>query len=114
MLKMIVVTFLSFSFLVGCAQHLGNFSALATGTYTPERIKSENIIKKNAEGGACCPIILGIPLCVPKVDEAVSKATSENGGDFLLNARLYASSWSFLLFGQQCYKVEGDVLKTIQ
>ncbi len=98
--------------LVGCSQHVGNFSGLATGTYRPENVKSSNLIAKDVTGETCKSIFLFIPLGVPKLDEAVSNATAKSGGDFMMNSRVYATSWTMLLYGQNCFKVEGDVYKT--
>jgi hypothetical protein len=103
------------SVLGGCVQHIGNFSALATGTYVPENINEQHLAGKNIEGDSCKSIILFFPTGYPKADEAVSEALSKNRGDFMQNARLYSKHWYIpLIFGQTCFHVEGDVYKTIK
>lgn len=99
--------------LVGCSQHVGNFSGLAAGTYRPENITAANLVKKDTSGETCKHIILVFPTGYPKLDEAVSQATAKNDGDFMMNARVYSTHWYIpLLFGETCWKVEGDVYKT--
>lgn len=107
----LLVTLLIVAF-AGCSQHIGNFSGLATGTYRPENINGSNLVAKDVLGETCKSIILFFPLGYPKLDEAVSNATAKSGGDFMMNSRVYSNSWWFLLYGQNCFKVEGDVYKT--
>lgn len=97
----------------GCSQHLGNFSALSTGTFRAENIDQKHMVAKDVKGGAKSLIIFGIPIGgQPKVDQAVSEALSKNNGDFMQNGRLYATFWSVLLIGQIGYEVQGDVYNT--
>lgn len=104
-----------FAFVVtGCAQHLGNFTALSTSTYRGENIDSAHLVKSSAVGETSTLFLFGfIPLGgIPKVDQAVSEALSANNGDIMTNARLYQSWWYFVILGGQGFKVEGDVYKT--
>lgn len=98
--------------LSACSQHLGNFSALATGTYDAKNISSSTLIKKDAVGGTKRFMILGIPIGQPKVDEAVADALRQNDGDYMMNGSLYSNFWTILLIGQIGYEVKGDVYKT--
>ena len=108
-----LMLFLFCSLLAGCVQHLGNFSALATGTYRAENIKDSSLVAKNVKGESCRYNFLIFPLGVPKIDEAVSEALAKNNGDFLMNARLYRDWWVLpFITGQACWVVEGDVYKT--
>lgn len=112
---LIVVLLFSLSILAGCSQHLGNFTALSTANFRAENIKSENLVAKDAKGGASSLIIFGIPIGgQPKVDQAVAEALSENNGDFMQNARLYYKwwMWPFPPIGEMKYEVQGDVYKT--
>ena len=97
----------------GCVQHIGNFSALATGTYRAENINSKALVAKDVRGESCRSIILFIPTGVPKLDEAVSEAVAKNNGDFMMNARAYNTFWWIpYIYGQTCWRIEGDVYKT--
>ncbi len=99
--------------LLGCVQHVGNFSGLATGTYRSENINPSSLVSKDVKAESCRSIIIFIPTGVPKLDEAVAEATSKNNGDFMMNARVYNSFWWIpYIYGQTCWVVEGDVYKT--
>ncbi len=112
MLMLLVGIFLFVS-MSGCSQHVGNFSGLAAGTYRPENINNSNLVGKDITGKACKSIILFIPTGYPKLDEAVSQATAKNNGDFMMNSRVYLDHWYIpLIYGETCWKVEGDVYKT--
>jgi hypothetical protein len=101
------------SLLAGCAYHIGNFSALAAGTYRAENIKASSLVAKNVRGESCESVILFIPTGIPRLDEAVKEATAKNKGDFMMNARTYYSFWFLpLIYWQNCLIVEGDVYKT--
>jgi len=113
MKKLLVLLFALLS-LTACSTHVGNFSALATGTYRGENIDSKHLVKHNAKGESCRTWFLCIPFgAAPKVDEAVSEALSETNGDILANSRLYDTGWSILLFSGGCYKIEGDSYRTL-
>lgn len=104
---------LALLFTTGCAQHIGNFSALATGTYRNENINDKHLVAKNANGSSLCWSILGIPTCQwPKLDQAVSEALTKNNGDFMQNSRVYWTDTWYVLVSSWGFKVEGDVYKT--
>lgn len=99
--------------LSGCTHHVGNFSAFASGTYKIENVGKSTLVKKNAKGESCKPIIIIFETGFPKMDEALSEALAANDGDYMMNARVYYSEWYMpLIYGSYCYKVEGDVYKT--
>jgi len=99
--------------LSACSQHLGNFSALSTGTYDAKNINSSSLVKKDAVGGTKKILIFGMPVQgQPKVDEAVADALRQNNGDFMQNTSLYSTGWSVIIIGQIGYEVKGDVYKT--
>lgn len=101
--------------LAGCSQHVGNLSALAAGTYKSENINPASMVGKDITGKACASIFFIFPTGYPKLDEAVSQATAKNNGDFMMNARIYYDSWWIpFIYGQNCWRVEGDVYKTIK
>lgn len=113
MKKLLLLLFVLLS-LTACTTHIGNFSALATGTYRGENIDSKHLVKNNAEGKSCRTWFLFIPFgAAPKVDQAVSEALSQMNGDIMTNARLYETWWSVFLFSGGCYKMEGDVYRTM-
>jgi hypothetical protein len=114
-MKFTVVAVLFCSFLVsGCSHHIGNFTALSTGTFRGENIDSQHLLKTNASASNSTVYLLGlIPLGSPAtVDQAVSEALGEQGGDIMTNVRLY-HTWSYLiLFGSSGYRIEGDIYRT--
>jgi len=114
MKKVLVCVMLAFVVaLSACSQHLGNFSALASGTYDAKNINSSSLVKKDAIGHTKSLLIFGIPIGgQPKVDEAVADALRQNNGDFMMNSSLYATWWSLFIVGQIGYEVKGDVYKT--
>lgn len=112
MKKLLGLLTLSFS-LIGCTQHLGNFTAASTMLYDV-KVSENNLVKRNAVGESSCHIIVFIPTCVtPKADEAVSKALMDGGGDFMQNVRIYHTGWYIpYIYGRFAIRVEGDVYKT--
>lgn len=113
-MKKLVLLLIALMSLTACSTHIGNFSALATGTYRGENIDSKHLVKSNAEGSSCRTWFLFIPFgSAPKVDQAVSEALSQMNGDIMANSRLYETWWSFILFSGGCYKLEGDVYRTM-
>lgn len=113
MKKLLLLMFALLS-LTACSTHIGNFSALATGTYRGENIDGKHLVKHNAEGSSCRTWFLFIPFgAAPKVDQAVSEALSQMNGDILTNSRLYETWWSIFLFSGGCYKIEGDAYRTL-
>lgn len=100
--------------LTACSTHIGNFSALSTGTFRGENINGQHLIKANAEGSSCRTWFLFIPFGeAPRVDQAVSEALSQMNGDIMTNARLYGSWWSIILFSRGCYDLQGDAYRTM-
>jgi len=112
MRKLLVIT--AVLLFTGCSQHLGNLTALSTSSYDPQNIEGKNLVKKNVSGESHCYTIIFIPTCImPKLDEAVSKALVNGGGDFMKNSRLYYENYYVpFIFGDTWFRVEGDVYKT--
>ena len=101
------------SLLAGCSYNIGYFSVLAASGYKAENIKASSIVAKNARGESCESFILFIPTGIPGIDKAVNNATSNNKGDFMMNARTYYSFFFIpLVYWQNCFVVEGDVYRT--
>ena len=115
MKKLLGLTILSFS-LIGCTQHLGNFTGASTTLYDGKNITEKYLVKKNAGGESSCHIIVFVPTCVtPKADEAVSKALMDGAGEFMQNVRVYSTHWYIpYIYGRFAIRVEGDVYKTRQ
>lgn len=100
--------------MIGCSRHVGNFSALATGTYNTEKVNKSHLVLRNATGKACQPVIIMFNYGYPKLDEAVSEALAANNGDYMMNARVYWTEWYIpFIYGSICFKVEGDVYKSL-
>lgn len=114
-MKKILLLIFALLSLTACSTHIGNFSAFSTGTYRGENIDAQHLVKSNAEGSSCRTWFLFIPFGAhPKLDQAASEALSEMNGDFMANARLYDTWWSVILFSGGCYKLQGDVYRTLQ
>lgn len=115
MKKLLGLMVLSFS-LIGCTQHLGNFTGASTTLYDGRNMSEKYLSKKNAVGESSCQIIVIIPTCAtPKADEAVSRALMDGDGDFMQNVRIYHTGWYIpYIYGRFAIRVEGDVYKTRQ
>lgn len=114
MKKVVISLMLAFAVVLSaCSQHLGNFSALSTGTYDAKNINSGTLVKKDAVGGTTKVFIFGIPIGgYPKVDEAVADGLRQSDGDFMMNASLYSKWYFFFIISVAGYEVKGDVYKT--
>lgn len=114
--KIAVLLIILATFLGGCANHIGNFSAISTSNFEGKNIDSSHISMRDAKGVSHCYIVIIFPICAggaPKLDEAVSKAISFGKGDFMQNVRIYTNEWYIpFIFGDTTFTVQGDVYNT--
>ena len=112
-LILIGIVLVTIFIIAGCTQHLGNFTALSTGTFRPENLDEKHKVASDVTGDTKSPIICGIPIAgYPKVDQAVAEALAKSKGDFMQNARLYNYYWTVIVYGEIGYTVTGDVYKS--
>ena len=62
------------------------------------------------EGRSCRWWFLGVPFGLPQLDEAVAAAVQPVGGTVLRNLTVSSDHTVYVLFGQHCYTVRGEVL----
>jgi hypothetical protein len=61
-------------------------------------------------GTSCRWWVLGVPLGLPQLDEAVRAAVAMRGGVLLRDAHVFSVHPVWLFVGRHCYTVEGEVL----
>ena len=64
-----------------------------------------------AEGRSCRWWILGVPLGLPQIDEAMDAALAPTHGRLLRDVTIHSDHSFYLLVGQNCYTVRGDVFR---
>ena len=112
----ILVALAAVLFISGCATRLGQFTVAST--YNVADLEYSTATKQRTEGETCIHILLFLPFghsddrLQRAVDDAIRNG-QENGsdGDLLVNVRIDQSVWTMLLYGQDCVKVEGDLVK---
>ena len=90
----------------GCTQRIGDFTLIST-----KNVDIGGKFKKleRYTGVDSKPMILGIPLGYPNLQQAVDNCIEAGKGDLLTNAVLEFSGWTIILYGEQKYNVKGDV-----
>jgi hypothetical protein len=63
-----------------------------------------------ARGTTCRWWVLGVPLGLPHLDDAVRDAVAARGGVLLRDAHVFSVHPVWLFVGRHCYTVEGEVL----
>jgi hypothetical protein len=104
-------------FLCGCTTLVGSFTAVSSKDVNVSSIKlTHSMMKGHGVGEDCTDIIGFIPdKGPPNMKEAMDRALESKKGTLLLNARIEQTSYYIpLIFGQNCYTVEGDVYDTFQ
>jgi hypothetical protein len=100
----------------GCASNVGHFSVMATkpiaslGNQTPEPIQ-------HVQGKACLHNIFIVPLGTldqreqQAFDDAISVGRRRGvKGNALINVKVEFTTLDFMLYGQKCFTVEGDLV----
>jgi hypothetical protein len=90
----------------GCSVPIGTLRTVAADA-TPGRVLSA---LGHAQGRSCRWWVLGVPLGLPKIDEAVRAAVAARGGAALRDARVSSDHPLWFFVGQHCYTVSGEVL----
>jgi len=117
MLKIISSSVLVGSILLmsGCTHRLGNMTVISTNNV--DGLKTEVSSNQRVEGESCNYAALIIPWgdFQNRIQIATDNAI-DNGhkaglkGDVLVNAKISVSSWTAILYSQNCLTVEGDLI----
>ena len=112
----IVAALMSILILSGCATRLGQFTVAST--HNVGNLDYSTGAKQRTEGETCIHMIFLLPFghfddrLQRAVDDAIRNGQeSGSDGDLLVNVRIDQSSWTTLLYGQDCISVEGDLVK---
>jgi hypothetical protein len=92
---------------VGCTQRIGDFTLIST-----KNVDIGGKYKKvdgRFEGTDAKAEILGIPLGIPDLKQAVDNCIESGKGELISNAVVEFNYWSIILYGQRKYIVKGDV-----
>jgi hypothetical protein len=93
--------------LQGCTQRIGDFTLMSTknveigGKYKKLDQRFEGIDSK--------AMILGIPLGVPDLKQAVDNCIEAGNGELITNAVVENKFWTAIVYGEVKYVVKGDV-----
>ncbi len=99
--------------LAGCSIRVADMTLMSTRIVALNRVDLDKLpITKRVVGEDSKWNILGIPLGVPHLKDAVDDALNKGGGDLMTDAVVYQSGWTVVLFGQNSLRVEGDVVRT--
>ncbi len=97
----------------GCTIRQADLTAISTRSVNLDRVDLDSLPRKGrVEGRTSKWMILGIPLGIPHLEDAVDDALTEGQGDLLTDAVVYQSGWSVIFFGQSTISVEGEVVST--
>ena len=97
---------------VGCSMRTADLTAMSTKIVQLEKIDLDALEATNASGDSYGVNILGIPISWPHLEDAVDEALANGNGDFLTDAVVHDSHYSFLIGGIHKINVEGSVVKT--
>ncbi len=110
MRRRILLAAILLAFISGCSTQIGAFTVLSTHNAEISRVDLKKLDLGRHTGESTRFWVLFIPFGrEPSIDEAIDRALEGGKGDFMLNARLYDNSWTFLLFSWGSYVVRGEV-----
>ena len=103
--------------MTGCSQRMGEFTVASTQNVSDLKTTPPTP-DTHVEGESCIHYITFIPVgnfqnrIQEAMDDAIMNGKKKGiNGDLLLNARIYHKHWWLLLYGQDCWVVEGDLVK---
>lgn len=101
----------------GCTTRLGQFTAASTMNVRNLDYSIEEQSMAKTKGKSCLTYFLFFPIgdlndrFEIALDNAIENGRSRGlDGDLLVNTRINHQAWTALLFGQDCIKVEGDLV----
>jgi hypothetical protein len=103
---------------MSCGSRLGHFTALSTQNVRNLDYRISDHTKVRVKGDSCIHTVFFIPIghkddrLQRAVDDAIHNGQDDGiDGDLLVNVRMDISAWSLLLYGQNCVKVSGDLVR---
>ena len=105
-MRMVAVGLVSLS-LAACSMRLIDFTAISSKNCDVPGSRGERV-----QGKHMIWTVLGIPVGVPNMKEAVDRAIERGNGDMLVDGVLYQKGWSAIVIGQMGFVVEGTVVNT--
>jgi hypothetical protein len=94
---------------VGCTLRVGDFTVASSKNIGMLSQKGDRV-----EGEDCSTRFLWFPIAGPvdpNFKTAMDKALEKAKGDVIAEAVLWKSEFNFIIFGQRCFKVEGNVAR---
>jgi hypothetical protein len=99
--------------LVGCSIRVADMTLMSTRIVALDRVDIDKLpVTRRVVGEDSRWNILGIPLGVPHLKDAVDDALNKGNGDLMTDAVIYQTGWTAIIVGQNSLRVEGDVVKT--
>lgn len=111
---LLICTVLTAAALSGCATR-SDFTAISSKNVNVSNMKLDRTKSKGRTSGEdCTHIIIFIPTGgPPTIDEALDRALEAKGASVLLDAVVNFNSFYIpYIYGQSCWKVEGDAYDT--
>ena len=90
----------------GCSVEVARLTA---ATPAPVAVARESC--GHLTGRSCRWHIIGAPLGLPQIDEAMSAAMAPVGGRLMRDVVVSSDHTFWVLFGQNCYTVQGEVFR---
>jgi len=101
--------------LTGCSNRLGNMTMVSTNNI--DGLNAKVTTKNRVVGESCIHNLLFIPWgdfqnrLQIATDNAIDNGRKAGlAGDVLVNAKIDVSAWTVILYGENCLKVEGDLV----
>jgi hypothetical protein len=91
-----------------CSPRIATLAAAAADPVDADGLRQATF-RRAAAGTSCRWFVLGIPLGLPRIDEAVAGATAGGGGTFMRNVGVWSVHRFYGLAGRHCYTVRGEV-----
>ena len=114
-----ILTLLVIVGLSGCSTRLGNMTVVSTNNV--DGLSANVKTKQRVKGESCNHAFLIIPWgdfqnrLQIATDNAIDNGHKAGiNGDVLVNAKIGVTSWSILIYGQNCLTVEGDLIPLAQ
>ncbi len=95
--------------LTGCARRITDFTVISTKNVNlnDKFTKGRRVVGENK-----IPIIFGIPIGTPNMKEAIDDAIEKDiEASALADGVIYSKAWSFFIYGEASYVVEGTTLQ---
>lgn len=109
--RKLYIVLISLAFIVlgtACSFRLGDLTMIASKNIELSKMDMYEKCAERSVGEHSVPIIFGIPVGKPDIEEACDRAVEKAGGVFLTDAVITYEFFSFI-FGYMKYIVEGDV-----